>query len=98
MKRLDDLVHSIQADPQHTKLLQILGLQLERLVSNGWPDFCDFITRLTSGGLISEDEARELRITFPLEDVSDLNHHYQHSSINKTTKGSSSRWQTGYCH
>ncbi|CEL01164.1 hypothetical protein ASPCAL00753 [Aspergillus calidoustus] len=68
MKRLDDLIHSIQADPQHTRLLQILGLQLERLVSHGWPDFRDFITRLTSGGLISEDEAQELRITFPLED------------------------------
>ncbi|KAL2844845.1 hypothetical protein BJX68DRAFT_269381 [Aspergillus pseudodeflectus] len=68
MTRLDNLINSIQADPQHMRLLQILGLQLERLVSSGWPDFRDFITRLIGGGLISEDEARELRTTFPLED------------------------------
>jgi hypothetical protein len=78
MTRLDNLINSIQADPKHMRLLQILGLQLERLVSSGWPDFRDFITRLIGGGLISEDEARELRTTFPLEDVSNPNHKYQH--------------------
>ncbi|KAL4869551.1 hypothetical protein BDV12DRAFT_196177 [Aspergillus spectabilis] len=67
-KNLDDLVHSVQADPQHKELLQILGLQLERLVNNGSPDFREFLTGLKEGGLISEDEAQELQVTFPLED------------------------------
>ncbi|KAL4866462.1 hypothetical protein BDV12DRAFT_199176 [Aspergillus spectabilis] len=68
MKHLDDLVHFVQADPQHMELLQILRPQLERLVNNGSPDFREFLTGLKDGGLISEDEARELQVTFPLED------------------------------
>ncbi|KAL2846621.1 hypothetical protein BJY01DRAFT_234522 [Aspergillus pseudoustus] len=68
MNQLDDLIQSIQADPQHIKLLQILGPQLERLVNIGSPDFRVFLTSLKEEGLILEDEARELQATFPLED------------------------------
>ncbi|KAL2802112.1 hypothetical protein BJX63DRAFT_438187 [Aspergillus granulosus] len=68
MKHLDDLINSVRADSRHMRLLQILGPQLERLVISGSPDFRDFIIRLKDGGLISEDEARELQAAFPLED------------------------------
>ncbi|CEL07121.1 uncharacterized protein CDV56_101378 [Aspergillus thermomutatus] len=68
MNQLDDLIQSVQADPQHIKLLQILGPQLERLVNIGSPDFRVFLTSLKEAGLILEDEARELQVTFPLED------------------------------
>ncbi|KAL4933516.1 uncharacterized protein BDV17DRAFT_111257 [Aspergillus undulatus] len=68
MKQLDNLVESVQADPHHTKLLQTLGPQLERLVNNGSPDFRVFLTSLREEGLIREDVSRELQATFPLED------------------------------
>ncbi|KAL2783607.1 hypothetical protein BJX66DRAFT_119975 [Aspergillus keveii] len=61
MNQLDDLIQSVQADPQHIKLLQILVPQLERLVNIGSPDFRVFLTGLKEEGLILEDEARELK-------------------------------------
>lgn len=70
MKQLDNLIKSVQADPHHIKLLQILSPQLERLVNNGSPDFQVFLTSLREEGLILEDKSRELQAIFPLEDVS----------------------------
>ncbi|KAL4864639.1 hypothetical protein BDV12DRAFT_200881 [Aspergillus spectabilis] len=65
---LNDLVQHIQADPQHMKLLQILGPQLERLVNHGSPDFRKFLVDVQQEGLISKDETQELQVAFALGD------------------------------
>lgn len=52
------------------QLLQLLGQQLELYINQGQPDLGLLLTRLKADGLVSEDEYKELSVSFALEAVS----------------------------
>ena len=65
MKQLDVLVRDIQADAIQICLLDILGQQL------GFePDLDCLLSSLKAEALVSEEEYKELTLTFALETVS----------------------------
>jgi hypothetical protein len=70
-KSFDILIKDIKTDTKITKLLQILGTQLELLVNKGSPDFLAFLGALKEGQLLSEEELHNLQKNFSLDGVSD---------------------------
>jgi hypothetical protein len=67
MKQLNVLVRDIQADVKRIRLFDILGQQL------GFePDLDCLLSSLKAEALVSEEEYRELTLTFTLETVSSL--------------------------
>ncbi|KAL4887994.1 hypothetical protein BDV59DRAFT_196843 [Aspergillus ambiguus] len=64
-----ELVQTIEADNDHTKLLEILGPQLTYLVTYGSPNLQVFYEDLNREGLLKEDEIRYLQVLFPVEET-----------------------------
>jgi hypothetical protein len=69
-KQLDNLIKDTKANLNYMQLLQILGQQLEVLINKGKPDLNTLFTSLRAETLVSEEEYKELTITFTLEAVS----------------------------
>ena len=70
MEQLDVMVKDIQADSMRMRLLQILGQQLELLITEGQPDLDSLFASLKTETLVSGEEYEELGATFALEAVS----------------------------
>jgi hypothetical protein len=69
-KQLDNLIEDAKANLNYMQLLRILGQQLEVLINEGKPDLNTLFTSLRAETLVSEEEYKELTITFALEAVS----------------------------
>jgi hypothetical protein len=68
---LDAMIRNVEADSKRMQLLHILGRQLEQLINEGHPDLHAFYDALKKEKLVSEEEFRELHVTFALDGVSD---------------------------
>jgi hypothetical protein len=64
------MIQDIKTDLKRIRLLEILGQQLELLVHQGKPNLHSMLTSLKAEALVSEEECKELAITFALEEVS----------------------------
>jgi hypothetical protein len=70
VEQLDLMISDVQADPKRMRLLHILGRQLELMINEGRPDLHSLYDSLKKENLVSDEEFRELRLTFALDVVS----------------------------
>lgn len=64
------MISDVQADQKRMRLLHILGRQLELMINEGHPDLHALYDSLKEEKLVSEEEFRELRLTYALDAVS----------------------------
>jgi hypothetical protein len=69
LSELDDLIRRFQEDLQRIKVLQMLGQQLELLVYRGRADIHSLLLSLREDNLVSEEEHRELKERYALDEV-----------------------------
>ena len=66
MEQLDLMIGDVQTDPKRMRLLHILGRQLELMINEGCPALHSLYDSLKKENLVSDEEFRELRLTFAL--------------------------------
>jgi hypothetical protein len=69
-EKLDNWIEKTKEDANQKLLWQILGPQLDGLVENGSPDLGAFYEDLRTKQLVTEEEIKEMKTSYPLDSVS----------------------------